>query len=99
MCYTQNYQIKKYHTNLNFIGNKYPYPKGGLTKIFDQNKWDFNPINWSPETNNLNNTINKYILLSILMSKLDSKLIIIKQYNYKFLDSKNMDKKFQNENI
>jgi len=37
--------------NLNFIGNKYPYPKGGLTKIFDQNKWDFDPINWSPETN------------------------------------------------
>ena len=22
------------------------YPKGGLTKIFDNNKWDFNKINW-----------------------------------------------------
>ena len=33
--------------------NKYKldfnYPKGGLTKIFDDNKWDFEPINWSYE--------------------------------------------------
>jgi len=25
---------------------EYNYPKGGLSKIFDSNKWDFEPINW-----------------------------------------------------
>jgi 2,3-bisphosphoglycerate-dependent phosphoglycerate mutase len=32
-----------------FEGNKYPYPKGGLTKIFYVNRWTFEPINWKPK--------------------------------------------------
>ena len=42
---------KKITDSLVFEGNKYPYPKGGLTKIFDVNKWTFKPINWKPKIN------------------------------------------------
>lgn len=33
-------------TKLQNINSKYKYPKGGITKVFDKNKWVFEPINW-----------------------------------------------------
>jgi|AACY02.6.fsa_nt_gi Fructose-2,6-bisphosphatase len=33
-------------TKLKNITNKYKYPKGKITKIFDTDKWVFKPINW-----------------------------------------------------
>ena len=35
--------IKIFNKNHNL---EYNYPKGGISKIFDTSKWDFEPINW-----------------------------------------------------
>lgn len=42
-------KTKNITDQLIFEGNKYPYPKGGLTKIFDVKRWTFKPINWKPK--------------------------------------------------
>ena len=33
-------------TKLKTFDNKYKYPKGKITKIFDEDNWDFKTINW-----------------------------------------------------